>query len=420
MVGGERLAVSGWRVAVAEMTGLRFPAVESFTLVAVALGSCAGFQVQARLPLAAPLDRSCMDSALSRIADHPVHAYQWVEGGRRRDSFLVNGRSVEQVTSVDSAQVFLAGSRPLERVGRIKPMKMDSVGAALATLMAQVRDSCGGRTPAGQPDYRVGSNMLPYEAWIVPGAGGRVALHWAPAAVRHVPILDWHFPAGRRYVLSVDTLAQGGVRWIRTHGQVIRLPKGHVLASHCARPDSAPAGSFVAVARATEDPFFGQMVEAWELDRSALQIRPATTDGVVCRNPDWSSPLPSAAPGRRAVALTFQPSPGTARIYAYGSGWSPRWKEGQLVVVDSQVVGSIAQSAVLMLEVAPGTHLVGPRRGRSVSLDVVADSVYFVRFRWRAFRGLTADVVPPAQGRPAVTTGQMVEQQPERRDSTFH
>src|SRR5260370_42536847 len=94
--------------------------------------------------------------------------------------------------------------------------------------------------------------------------------------------------------------------------------------------------------------------------------------------------VPTAPPELQAVALTFKPSPGMARIYVYraGSGFGGASKLS--VAIDSQIVGRPAAGTYLMVELAPGSHRVRSPTGENespVTLDALAASMYFVTLR---------------------------------------
>src|SRR5207247_6480059 len=92
--------------------------------------------------------------------------------------------------------------------------------------------------------------------------------------------------------------------------------------------------------------------------------------------------VPTAPPELQAVALTFKPSPAMARIYVYRAGCAFGGASQLSVAIDSQIVGRTAAGTYLMVEVAPGLHRVSSPTGENegaVSLDAVADSMYFVK-----------------------------------------
>src|SRR6266480_3416604 len=91
--------------------------------------------------------------------------------------------------------------------------------------------------------------------------------------------------------------------------------------------------------------------------------------------------VPTAPPELQAVALTFKPSPGMARIYVYRAGGAFGGASKLSVAIDSQIVGRTAAGTYLMVEVAPGPHHVSSPTSENegaVSLDAVADSIYFL------------------------------------------
>ncbi len=92
--------------------------------------------------------------------------------------------------------------------------------------------------------------------------------------------------------------------------------------------------------------------------------------------------VPTAPPELQAVALTFKPSPGMARIYVYRPGGAFGGASKLSVAIDSQIVGRTAAGTYLMVEVAPGAHRVSSPTNENegaVALDAMADSIYFVK-----------------------------------------
>src|SRR5207253_10492425 len=92
--------------------------------------------------------------------------------------------------------------------------------------------------------------------------------------------------------------------------------------------------------------------------------------------------VPTAPPELQAVALTFKPSSGMARIYVYRAGGAFGGASKLSVAIDSQIVGRTAAGTYLMVELAPGPHRVSSPTGENesaVSLDALADSIYFVK-----------------------------------------
>ena len=124
--------------------------------------------------------------------------------------------------------------------------------------------------------------------------------------------------------------------------------------------------------------------------------------------------VPTAPPELQAVALTFKPAPGMSRIYVYraGSGFGGASKLS--VAIDSQIVGRTAAGTYLMVELAPGLHRVSSPAGENesgVSLDAVADSVYFVKL-WPKMGFFSAhsgmERMDPTEARAGIATARMV------------
>lgn len=124
--------------------------------------------------------------------------------------------------------------------------------------------------------------------------------------------------------------------------------------------------------------------------------------------------VPSAPPELQAVALTFKPSPGTARIYVYRPGGAFAGAAKLSVAIDSQVVGRTAAGTYMMVEVPPGHHRVSSPTGEnesSVSLDTAADSTYFVKV-WPKMGFFSAhsgmERMDATEARRAIATARMV------------
>ena len=124
--------------------------------------------------------------------------------------------------------------------------------------------------------------------------------------------------------------------------------------------------------------------------------------------------VPTAAPELQAIALTFKPSGGMARIYVYRAGGAFGGASKLSVAIDSQIVGRTAAGTYLMVEVAPGRHRVSAPTGENesaVSLDAVADSLYFVKV-WPKMGFFSAhsgmERMDAAEARAGIATARMV------------
>ena len=124
--------------------------------------------------------------------------------------------------------------------------------------------------------------------------------------------------------------------------------------------------------------------------------------------------VPTAPPELQAVALTFKPSPGMARIYVHRAGGAFGGASKLSVAIDSQIVGRTAAGTYLMVELAPGLRRVSSPAGENesgVSLDAVADSVYFVKL-WPKMGFFSADSgmerMDPTEARSGIATARMV------------
>lgn len=122
----------------------------------------------------------------------------------------------------------------------------------------------------------------------------------------------------------------------------------------------------------------------------------------------------SAPPELSAAALTFTPTPGTARIYVYRpsrfAGSAARLK----VAIDSQFVGKTGSGTFMMIEVEPGSHRVSglsSESDRGIAFEALPDSTYFFKL-WPKMGFMSAqsgiEVMDPVEGRRAVQEARMV------------
>jgi hypothetical protein len=132
----------------------------------------------------------------------------------------------------------------------------------------------------------------------------------------------------------------------------------------------------------------------------------------------WScASVPKAEPELQARALTFQPTPGAARIYVI----RPEGVMGVIVplevVVDSMFVGKLTPGTFVMTDVPPGSHVLACPTGESrakLALETEPDSVYFVKLvpdwgMWMASAIL--ERLEPAEGRKRVLETEMVRRE---------
>ncbi len=124
--------------------------------------------------------------------------------------------------------------------------------------------------------------------------------------------------------------------------------------------------------------------------------------------------VPTAPPELQALALTFKPAPGMARIYVYRAGSAFGGASKLSVAIDSQIVGRTAAGTYLMVELTPGPHRVSSPTGENesaVTLDAVADSIYFVKV-WPKMGFFSAhsgmERMEPAEARAGIATARMV------------
>src|SRR2546430_10911744 len=124
--------------------------------------------------------------------------------------------------------------------------------------------------------------------------------------------------------------------------------------------------------------------------------------------------VPTAPPELQAVALSFKPSPGMARIYVYRAGGAFGGASKLSVAIDSQIVGRTAPGTHLMVQLAPGPHRVRPPTGENASavlLDALADSIYFVKL-WPKIGFFSAhsgmERMDPTEARTGIAGARMV------------
>ena len=398
------------------------------------LGACHVYYfAHARVPLSAPVDTACLRSTLADGTRHRLLDSRQLEGGRTavvaystpamfHNRWEIVTQVVRRDSSVHRGKVYLDSSATLGATyvqldRRIEPGQGALTTAQMARFLLDVRDACGGRSPGGERLFSVEVEETPYRAWVVRGTSGRIAMRLTV----HSRLYRLHWPRNSgRYVLRVDTLADDSepryLRWLEADTLALTSPeKGTTLATECWRGDSLSAGSLVALTRDTDTQYFTDVLDAWALDRSALRLRPVPVDRIECLNTDWDPVLPDAPRVLRSAALTFRPSPGMARIYAYMSRPDfPIEYAIARVAVDSQLVGRVEGGSFLMIELEPGRRRVSSPAGRRESalwLDAEADSSYFVELRkktlawsWRA----TMRRMDPARARDAIRRAHMV------------
>jgi len=142
------------------------------------------------------------------------------------------------------------------------------------------------------------------------------------------------------------------------------------------------------------------------LRRAILVVAGLATAGCVS--------VPTAPPELQAVALTFKPSPGMARIYVYRPGGAFGGASKLSVAIDSQIVGRTAAGTYMMVEVRPGPHRVSSPTGENESavlLDAAADSMYFVKV-WPKMGFFSAhsgmERMDAAEARAGIATARLV------------
>lgn len=351
----------------------------------IALAACDTlYYVSARTPLVTPLDVSCLRSTLGQITGREIRYTTSGEGTAHtfesRGGPKSQRRGFTQRIQPDGGVQLGTGVSRFNRPYR--PGEADTLGSLFATLLRGMRDSCGGQTPPTKRALVVfAANDPTYEMWSVPGTEGRVLARWTVENRR------WRIaPISKGpQELRLDTLADrsppGYLGYLRADVvQIPRPPAGYYVATECRRGGSLAPGLVVAVVRGTNTAFHNDVVDVWDLDGAVARILPGRPAGVRCGNPAWSTTLPLATWEQQAAALTFTPSPGRARIYAYRSG-DGKGLVTLNVAIDAQIVGRLASSTVVMVDVPPGRHSISSpgEKERYVWLDAMADSAYFVR-----------------------------------------
>lgn len=340
------------------------------------------FTVSARLPLAHPIDTTCLRAGLEhKVPGASVHRrVERREGQPIAVGYDVRGGNwdnVVQVVRSDSSALLVTGYGRINRT--FVRDEQDSISGALGDALIRVRDACGGTAPPAARGVTTTADDPPREAWLTPDGNRRAVLRWD---IDH-------------YVLELDTLASHPdprfPPWVPAASRRIeKPPKGFTLATFCNRADTLAVGSVVATVPNKDRAFFAAVRSAWDLDFDGLRIESGMPDGVQCRKDDVL--VPTASRAEYAAAIGFAPPPGMARIYVLQKGTDFWSRTLVTVLVDSQVVGRIDAGTYLTLDVAPGVHTVTTRSGGSSVIETVADSVYFVKVSWKkwALRAGTA------------------------------
>ena len=398
------------------------------------VGACDFFYiVQARVPLATPVSQDCLQSMLANGSQHQLD--------RSKDVQLAGNRTVEQhytteglfnnrwenvsqtvhrdsavfhgMTYRDSSAMLVAQYVSVNR--RFDANQGASMGNELAGFLLNVRDKCGGRSPGDERLYAVAVSETPFQSWIVHGTRGRVAMRLTVRDREYWTQITRH--AGT-FALHVDTLADStdlrGPRWLEVDRvELPAAPKGTSTYTECWHASSPSTGTIVARARDSYDDEYLTAAQAWSLDLASLRIHPAGLDSVECLNTRLSSQLPDAPRALRLAAITFRPSPGISRIYAYLPGFALKDAIAG-VAVDGQLVGQLNGGSYLMVELPPGHHritAITSHYANSVALDVSPDSSAFVQLHWKKMSWTRqADFVTPdpARIRDAIRAAHMV------------
>lgn len=394
-------------------------------LIAPVFAACDIFYIaKARVPLIAPMDTSCLRANLRDGGGYPRERSVRAAEGRTTAVAYYNARAgvmqvVQRDSSVFRATVYRDSSVALHtshvQINRpIEPGLGASMTAEMANYLLDVRDACGGRSPRDERLFSVDVGDV-YRAWVVEGTDGRVAARLIADSVRYR--LMWPTHAGR-HVLRLDTLTRDVPphfpRWITVDSLVLPVPpRGVTIATNCWRGDSLPTGDLIALTRATAGQYWERATATWSIDRSAFRIRPSAIEDVECLNEDWPAETPRAPRALRAAALSFRPSPGMSRIYAYLAKPDFPTTATAAVAVDSQVVGQVDGGSFLMVEIEPGRHRVSaPTSGHesALLLDAAPDSAYFLdlrrvvfSWRWR----LSLRMMDPARARERIRQAHM-------------
>lgn len=360
-----------------------FRAIVGTLLLAAAIAASCDrlYLIHARAPLVAPLDLDCARSAIARYAKRDVSVKPERRTGPGDSVAYVFDKTYRLVLEHQGGARLEADEFRINHPFR--PGQADRIGAAFARLLREVRVACAGHTPSQARSLVVVSNDPAYEMWTVPGTGERVLMRWAP----------------NPNTLRVDTLPTSAPRDYETPIQVhtipiARPPDGFTIATDCWHEESYTPGRIVAIVRggSYRDPaLYTEATHAWELDLATLRITPANPDRIRCRNLAWWSTVAPAAWEEQLAAESFRPPHGRSRVYAYRRyDTQPTSSDVMFdVTLDANVVGSLAPSSFVVLDVPPGDHWVGCRGGRdSVFLEMAADSSYFVWLfpEWSATR----------------------------------
>ncbi len=240
--------------------------------------------VHARMPLIRPLDAACLSTNVNRVTGHTATLVKHHQPNRdivAYASYLTRIGNVSQAVTRDSsvyleARIARISDISHEGFGRVEA---DSIGSSFGAVLRELRDACEGKTPRpGAFTIRVYAPL--YEEWMVDGTNGRVSMRWIRES--------------GEVTLQVDTLADGADArrpfWLEVRDVHIPAPPNAFgIGTECARGDSSPTGTIIAVTRITKTPFFGDVLQAWNLDVATLRIVPIGAEGVRCRNFGWGA-----------------------------------------------------------------------------------------------------------------------------------
>jgi hypothetical protein len=232
--------------------------------------------LEAWAPLTAPVDTACLKRELAAFTGREVKR-------SKRSSRLDESRHVVyrvDPDSIDIAQVIRRDSSVFLEASRESSQqtftgeRADSIFDAFVTLLLGARDSCGGTAPPSARELVVVSNSPPYQGWLLAGKKARLS-------VKRV---------SDTYRVLLDTIATrvdgqvAGSSWVQVErSELRRIPRGYAVVTDCSRRSLPATGGVVAVARASKDEVYTDILHAWRLDTNTLRFLPDSSGTLVCR-----------------------------------------------------------------------------------------------------------------------------------------
>jgi hypothetical protein len=234
--------------------------------------------LRARAPLTNPVDTACLKRELAAFTGREAKKAKRLSGFNesRHVAYGVNSGStnIAQVMRRDSSVFLETSYESFQQI--FTGERADSVFNAFATLLLSARDSCGGRAPSSGRELVVVSNDPPYEGWLLAGTNVRVSVKRVSDTYRI--LVD---TIGRRADGSPTTTS-----WVQVErSELRRIPKGYNLVTDCSQRGSPPVGGVVALARATKNEVYTDILDLWRLDSVTLHFGPDSGGMFVCRAP---------------------------------------------------------------------------------------------------------------------------------------